>query len=166
MEKLTIQTQLSLDDFTKASYHLLYRKLLVKLLTGFGIYILIIDAFTFFTEGQFDWYRIFVGLFLIIGFPLQVKLTAKRNYKSNRRMGERITYEFDKELIQLTGESFNSKMTWGKIYRVTENKDYFLIWQNRQVANIIPKRDLNKNEIQTFKEIVNHQKGIRNKLRK
>ena len=93
-------------------------------------------------------------------------LLQKKNYKSNGRISETINYEFDKENIQLIGESFNSTLTWEKIYSVTENKYWILIWQSRQVANVIPKRDFINGDLQTFKSIVNSHRGLKNKLRK
>ena len=74
-------------------------------------------------------------------------------------------YEFNDETITTTGESFSAKLTWDKIYSVTENKDWVLIWQNQQVANVLPKRDFLNEDLKTFKEIVKRQKSFKNKLR-
>jgi hypothetical protein len=165
MEKLTVTTQLTIDDFVRVNFHLLYRKISIKFLTGIGVFLLLSALFLLIAQGYFSWFATLFALLLIVGYPAQVYFGARQNYKSNARISEKIIYEFDEEFIQLTGESFTTKLTWEKIYRVTENKDWILIWPNRQLANVIPKTAFKEEELKAFKEIVNLQKGIKNKLK-
>ena len=166
MDKINLTTKLSIEDYIKVNYHLFYQKLSNKIMTGIGLFMLLMMVISFRTFAEFPWFLLIFGLFLILGLPVQIYFTAKKNYKSNGRISETINYEFDKENIQLLGESFNSTLTWEKIYSVTENKDWILIWQSRQVANVIPKRDFINGDLQTFKSIVNSHRGLKNKLRK
>ena len=166
MEKIILTTKLSFEDFIKVNYHLLYRKLSMKFMTGFGLLLLLMVTFSFNNFKEFPWFLLIFGLFLSVGQPVLVFFTAKKNYRSNGRISETINYEFDNENIQITGESFNSKLTWNKIYSVTENKDWILIWQSRQIANVVPKRDFKNGELQAFKDILNLQVGLKNKLKK
>jgi hypothetical protein len=166
MDKVTLRTKLTLDDYIKVNYHLLYRKMVIKFMTAIGLFLLVLLIFLFNTFTQFPWFQLIFGLFLTIGLPVQVYFAAKRNYRSNGRISETIIYEFDNEYIQLTGESFNSKLTWDKIYSVTENKDWILIWQNRQIANVVPKRDFKIGELQALRDIVKSHSGVKNKLEK
>ncbi len=76
-------------------------------------------------------------------------------------IGETIEYQFDNEEIIVTGQSFSSRFSWNKIYKVTETKDWVLIWQNRQMANVIPKRSFEGDDLKSFKEIVNNQKTLK-----
>jgi hypothetical protein len=138
----------------------------MKFMAGFGLLILLFIAFTYKNLEDFPWFILFVSLFVTVGQPVQLYFTAKRNYNSNWRISETIVYEFDNESIQLTGESFNSKLSWNKIFKVTENNDWILIWQNRQVANVVPKRDFKNEDLRIFKDIVNAQAGLINKLKK
>lgn len=166
MERIILTTKLSIDDYIKVNYHLLYRKLAIKFMTAIGLFMLLIIAFSFNNFTSFPWIQLIFGLFLTVGLPIQLYFAAKRNYKSNGRISETIIYEFDKENIQTIGESFNAKLTWDKIYSVTENKDWVLIWQNRQIANVVPKRDFKDGELLAFKDIVKLQSGLKNKLKK
>ena len=100
------------------------------------------------------------------GQPILVYIYARKNYNTNKRISESISYTFDKDTIQITGESFDSKFTWDKIYRVTESKNWILIWQNPQVANVVPKRDFQEEELQAFKNMVSLHSKVKNKLRK
>jgi hypothetical protein len=166
MDKIILTTKLTIDDYIKVNYHLLYRKSSIKFLTGIGLFMLILILFTFNSFAEFPWFQLAFGLFLTVGLPVSIYFSARRNYKSNGRISETIIYEFDKENIQLTGESFNSKLTWDKIYSVTENKDWILIWQNRQVANVVPKRDFTEGQLQAFKDIVRSHGGLKNRLKR
>lgn len=166
MEKIILTTKLSIGDYIKVNYHLFYRKLSNKLMTGIGFFMLFVIIISFKTLAQFPWFLLIFGLYLIIGLPIQVYFAAKRNYKLNKRIGETINYEFDTENIQLVGESFNSTFTWDKIHTVTENKEWILIWQSQQIANVIPKQDFKNGDIQTFKNIVNSHSELKSKLRK
>ncbi|MCB0515263.1 MAG: YcxB family protein [Chitinophagales bacterium] len=166
MDKIILTTKLSLKDYIKVSYHLTYRKLAIKFITGIGLFILVSIIFSYSSLTQFPWIQLIFGLYFTVVIAILVYFYAIRNYKSNRRISETINYEFDSENIQITGESFSSKLTWNKIYSVTENKDWILIWQSRQIANIVPKRDFKEGELQAFKDIVKSQSGLKNKLKK
>lgn len=62
-------------------------------------------------------------------------------------------YEFTSEKIKITGETFNSELDWGKTYEIKELKDWILIYQNRQVANVLPKESFGEN-IKDFRILV------------
>ena len=98
--------------------------------------------------------------------PLVTYFTAKSNYKSHEHIRETITYEIDENDIALKGSSFQSSFTWDKIYGVGESKSFFLIYQSKQMANILLKRDFTPEQTIIFKEIVNAQHGIKVKLKK
>lgn len=162
---INIITRLSVDDYIKVNYHMLYRKWATKGMTGFGIFFILLSLFTL-ISGDFSWFLFIFGLFLTVGLRTQVYFASKRTYKTDGRVSEKLEYLFDKEEITITGESFNSRLTWDKIYSVTENKDWILIWQNRQIANVVPKRDIKDGELQALKAIINSQSGLKNKLKK
>ena len=166
MDKIILTTKLSLEDYIKINYHLLYRKWAVRFMTGIGFFMVLSLLFTFDSYIEFPWLQLLLGLFFIIGQPILVYIYARKNYNTNKRISESISYTFDKDTIQITGESFDSKFTWDKIYRVTESKNWILIWQNPQVANVVPKRDFQEEELQAFKNMVSLHSKVKNKLRK
>lgn len=165
MDKVILTTKLSIEDYIKVNYHLLNRRWPIKVLTGMGIFLILLSLINL-LSGDNSWFLLILGLFFAMGLRVSVYFNAKSSYKSDGRISETITYEFDKENIQVIGESFNSKLTWDKIYSVTENKEWVLIWQNRQIANAVPKRDFKHGELQTLKGIIKLQSGLKNKLKK
>lgn len=77
---------------------------------------------------------------------------------------EQIRYEFTDEKILLTGESFASEMEWQKIHKVLELRDWILIYQSKQVFNVIPKESFGKN-LSDFKSLVRNC-NVKSKFRK
>jgi YcxB-like protein len=102
----------------------------------------------------FVWAIIILGIVFVFGLRAQVYFTAKSNYQSDRRISEQIDYLFTNEEMTVIGESFNTRLTWDKIYGVTGTKNWLLIWQNQQIANVVPKINFTGDELKSFKEIV------------
>jgi hypothetical protein len=166
MDNIKLITKLTQNDFIKVSLHILYRKFIIKFFTGIWLFSLLVSIPTLLTSPIGDtWIQFIFPFFLVFGIPIFTFLSAKSNYKSNKRISETITYEFNDETIIITGESFDAKLTWDKIYSVTENKTWILIWQNKQVANVIPKKDFIYDDLKKFKDLVRKQKAFKNKLK-
>jgi hypothetical protein len=52
-----------------------------------------------------------------------------------------------------TGETFKSEMSWTKLYRVQELRNWILIYQSKTAANIIPKESFGE-ILSEFKRLV------------
>lgn len=165
MTSINITTRLSIDEYIRVNYHFHYRKWEVKGMTCLGIFLIFLALSTPTSSNNSSWVLLIFGLLMTVGLPAQVYFTAKSNYKSDKRISEKIDYQFDSEEIRVSGESFNSRLTWDKIYSVTESKDCVLIWQNRNIANVIPKRDFKNDELELFKEMVK-KAGLKNDFKK
>lgn len=166
MNNIKLSTRLTQEDYIKVNFHLLYRKLSIKIFTGIWIFVLLISLTTF-LDGRIleTWPQILFIVAFVSALPAVTYFSAKSNYKSNQRISETILYEFSDDIMITTGESFSANLTWEKVYSVTETKNWVLIWQNKQVANIVPKRDFYNDDLLRFKEIVRKHKGVKNKLK-
>jgi len=71
---------------------------------------------------QFPVIPVALGLVMTVLPPYSVLRTSKKNYDSNDRISETISYGFDADVIEITGESFHSKLTLDKIYELTVTK--------------------------------------------
>lgn len=131
-------------------------------MTGIGILAVVVSLITWVSNGftELDIAQFVGGLTISCVLPIITYISAKRNFESNQRMTEPISYEFDATNIHIKGESFNSTLTWAKIHKVTETKDFVLIWQNKIVANAIPKRDFTDENLQAFKQLVRMINGL------
>jgi hypothetical protein len=158
MDNLRVTTKLTFEDFRKVNFYFLYRKTGTKVSLAIGAILLLIIGFSYLTEmpffNQFPAIPFALALAMTILPPYSVFRTARKNYESNKMINEKIEYEFDKDQISISGESFHSKFSWDKIYELSTTKSWFLIWQTRQVANVIPRRDISDNQIETIKGLV------------
>jgi len=165
MDKITLTIKLSINDYIKANYHLVYRRWTFKFITGTGIFLLLILLTSIDELTEFPWLPLGFGLFMTFGLPILLYFVAKRNYKSDGRISETIVYEFDSDNFLVEGESFNSKQSWNKVYSVTESKDWIVIWQNKQIGNFVPKRDFKEGELQKLKGMVRVHTNVKTKFK-
>ena len=140
--------KINLKEFIKLNYTLFYRKGIAIYMTIIGVLMLSTSILYFtkvfpaiFSKSQPITYQPFFGFFLVIGLPLSVYFSAKKSYASTQRLQEEIEYEFSSENIKMTGESFKTEMNWDKTYKIEELSNWFLIYQSKKVATLIPKNN-------------------------
>jgi len=165
---MTIETKLDLNGYLKLMYTLTYRKPLIIFLTIIGLMmffgsILYLLGFKIPFDGP-PIFQITFGFFITAILPFSVYRSGKKNFFSHGRLHEKIIYEFTEEKIKQVGETFNSEMDWTKIYKIQELKDWILIYQNRQMAFLLPKKSFGDN-LYYFKNLVKS-KGVKANLRK
>jgi hypothetical protein len=158
-----IKTKLTEKDFINATFVVSLNKPSMKIFLGImflGSVLAIINAI-FLPDTTYQTF--IVPLIILTVFPLITYFTAKKNFAANTRSGEMVEYIFGDNDLVMHGESFNSQLSWEKIYKVTQTKNWILIWQNKQFANLIPRRDIWEGQIEELKEIlINHK--VKNNL--
>jgi hypothetical protein len=162
---IRLTTKISLEEYIKLNIHLLYRKGVTKYVTIVGILMLASVIYFFDSMKEFPWIQLGLAIFCTIGLPIQVYFTSKNNYQKDASLGEEIQYEIDWRSIRKKGRTVNTKLTWDKVYRVTENKDWVLIWQDPLISHPIPKKEFTTQDMLKFREIVKGQENVKNKLK-
>jgi hypothetical protein len=152
MNNFSIQHQLTSKEYRQLSFTLTYQKwfvILVNALALVYIVLLIITKCSIW-DNDISSFGI-VAVILSVWYPIAVVLLVRRQYKSNYRLQEVITYDFSDEGYTVTGESFNSKMDWTKVYKVKIIKGWLLLYSNRTVANLIKVEAEDENNIKALK---------------
>lgn len=156
--KIQIESKLEFKPYLKLMYQLSYRKwsMIFTLVMGLLMLLIAIGKVTGYNgiDEEVPIFELSFSSFILIGLPFLIYYQSKRNFISNGRLQERISYGFDKEKIEIKGETFSSSVTWEKTYKVKELNAWMLIYQNRQVANIIPKESFSEQELIDFKTII------------
>ncbi len=161
---MQIKTRLTESDFVKVNFVLLLKRPGLKIAVGIILLLMIYSAYLQITYEKGVYLDMFIWpLILLIVLPLLTYIGARVNYKSNARIKETIEYQFENDYLVVNGESFTSRLTWQKIYKVTKTKDWLLIWQSRQVANVIPLRDVWEGDMEKLKEILDSH-AVKNNL--
>lgn len=86
--------------------------------------------------------------------------------KKKDRFTENMQVEVDEENVSITGESFNSQMSLGKLHSVIETNNFFLLKVSEGSANIIPKRVLSLENIVKLRSAFFNVKGLKVNLKK
>lgn len=101
-----------------------------------------------------------IFVFIII----RTYFSLKNAFNSNKKIQEGISYTFTNEKIRTEGETFDGDFTWDTVYKVKENKDWFLIYQSAQVMNMVPKKYFAKEQILELRNIIKSN-NVKAKLR-
>lgn len=156
--KLKLETQLSWEDLRGFNLYVLYSRWWIILITILGVFMLLSVILHYTQIASIYPYppttQIFLGLLFTVFLPVFTIWSAWKQYNSNRRFNEKITYLLDTVWIEVMGESFETKLTWEKIYKVRETKNWFLIYSNKNMANIIPKNSLNQEQILATRNLI------------
>lgn len=153
---MIIKTKIELKDYVKLMYILTYRKWTMVLILSMALFSFIFSAFYILGIVESSEFPVFPFVFssiVLFLLPVSVYYSSRKNYKTNTRLQEEVTYNISEEEIKVRGDSFSSEMTWEKTYKVLELKDWFLIYQNKMAANIIPKVSIGEN-IKDLRNIV------------
>ena len=97
---------------------------------------------------------IVLWLVILLIFPFLIIRSAKKLYKQNKTLSEKLTYHLDNEKITITGETVNSTQSWSRLFAIKETKDFFLLYHDSIVANFLDKKMFSNEEIVEFRKFV------------
>jgi hypothetical protein len=153
---MIIETKLEFKKYLKLMYLLTYRKVWTIVITVIGI-VMLIGSILYFIGYPVPvenppFAQLIVGL-LVILIPVSVYLSSRKNFISAGKLQEKMTYEFTYDKIIITGETFKTEMTWTRLYKIQEFKNWILIYQSKTTANVIPKESFGEG-LTEFKRLV------------
>jgi hypothetical protein len=156
---MQIKTTLTQSQFAKLTGILLLKRLQVLFLL-IAILGLIIGALiaTFVFKNKDAYMLIFVAVVFLALFAFSIYNNAKRHYQNNPRIRQETTYDFSEKGVSISKEGFASTVKWSEIIRIRKRAGLILIWQNKLVTNVISLKDVNSEQLQGMKEIIQKKK--------
>ena len=161
IKAMIVEAKLERKKYLKLMYLMVYRKPVIIFLTIIGI-VMFIGSIAY-VLGYRDLHTdppyvpgVF-GFFIVFVIPYSILRNANKNFSSNGRLQEKIVYEFTSDLIKIKGHSFTTEMDWEKIYKVLELKNWILVYQNKYIFNVIPKKSFGEH-LTEFKIIIRNNK--------
>lgn len=150
---MTIETHITFKDFLNFNFknslpRLILFSLIILAVLGLNFYNTEVETKEIFRSAMI-WFAV---LFVFIVVRSYFRL--KNAFYSNKKIQEKIIYTFTEEKVQTKGETFDGDFSWNTIYRVKENKDWFLIYQSKTTMNMIPKKYFTKNQIQELRSLI------------
>jgi len=167
IKKMKIETRLDFKSYIKLMFSLTYKKPIMIFIIIYLLVVLVMAIFIFsdlkFLFGETYDIPLFLAFYIIIALPILIYFNARKNFSTNGLIKEKIIYEFTDDKICHTGETFYSEKDWTKVYKIVEMKHWILIYQSRQIANLIPKESFGDN-LMEFRNLVRSKK-IKAKLK-
>jgi len=105
-----------------------------------------------------------VFLFLIL--PLLTYLRTKSYFEKNPLLSELTTFYFEPKRIEIVTLESHTTLTWRRIYKIREFNHYLLIYQNRHIAYVVPKKAFDSvSDMETVKEMIRTKTKLGHKLK-
>jgi len=108
----------------------------------------------FITPGRPPYIQIFLAVVALVFLPITIYTSSVKSYKASQRIQEPIEYNFTHDKLTITGSTFKGEREWGKTYKILELKNYFLIYENNMVFNLIVKTAMSPAEVSELREIL------------
>lgn len=158
MLPISISSKLTKGSYIKLMYLLTYRKpvMIFCTIAGAGMLILSLLYFAglYMVDSEPPYIQLLAGLFMAVYMPILVYRNSIKTFRANKRLQEKINYQFDLQKFSIQGDSFNSEMYWAKTHNILELKHWILIYQDQAVANLVPMKSFTHDQRISFKKLI------------
>ncbi len=164
-QALKLNVQFKVKDVLRYNMSVAWKNLLNKIVLIIGGAVLIYFFYQMFTTNVgWDVYlsqHIIILLVPILIFALipwrvwQVTLSQMQM----KQFAYGVTYEFTKESVLLDIGEEKDTVTWDVFVKVVETKHDFRLYMNAVSAQVLPKHNFTKEQIQAFREIIKSAKA-------
>lgn len=154
---MKIRIKVTFKQYVKLLFGLTYQRPIMKVLLGVAFLILMWIIFyylnIFYLPEPVIYQYITLALILVVQ-PIVIFTTIHTVYYSSNHICQTLEMDILPEEIRVQGESFYMEVQWKKMFKITEKSKWFLIYQNSLSAIIIPKKDLQTDEISKICKIL------------
>lgn len=161
---MEITSQLSLEDYrsvlkiyqNKISKESKRAKILSFILLGvlLCLCVIVMIAKMYFLLG------VYMSLFfcLIYSIYSAPKRAAKKYYqeKMNQNAFQKVSLTFSENGVEAITDGIQSTISWESFPRIYETTAYFMMFQTKNSMNIIKKVDFTEEQLQEFRELIDH----------
>lgn len=155
---MEIVSKISEKDYVNVFFTILWTKRSIRFCTIIFILIFVFGSFNVFVLKTADPVTLLFPLLFLTVFSISIYFGAKRTFKTDARISETIRYVFDEVKLMIQGESFESILSWDKVYKVTKSKHWLLIWQNNALANAISMANMEEQKLDYLRGVLNANK--------
>ncbi|MEO8117532.1 MAG: YcxB family protein [Bacteroidota bacterium] len=154
---MIIKTKISFKEYCSLLFKLTYKRTVLKIIVCVGLAMIVwIPGYYFhlLPVPKPEIYQYITLTLIAVVQPISIYWLIKRNYDSNNHLGEELEIKVTSAEIYIRGNSFYTELIWKNIFKVDEETNYILIYQNSLSAIIISKKDMTQKEVQELKEIL------------
>jgi len=164
---MKIRTKVTFKEYVKLLYGLAYQRPIMKFLLGIALLILVWITFYYLNIIALPEpiiYQYITLALIIVAQPIVIFTTIRTVYYSSNHICQTLEMDILPKEIKVHGESFYMEVKWKKMFKIVEKPKWFLIYQNSLSAIIIPKKDLQANEISHVRKILQELKNVKVEL--
>ncbi len=143
---IEVKAKLNFEEYLRLNFSLLLRSKMVWLSLFLATMLIVMLLENRIINGEWADSGVKLGLllsltvFLFLVLPLLTYLRTKNYFEKNPLLSELTTFYFESERIEIVTSESHAKLTWKRIYKIREFKHYLLIYQNRHIAYVVPKK--------------------------
>lgn len=169
---IEVKAKLNFEEYLQLNFSLLLRSKMVWLSIFLATMLIVMLVEKRITDGQWAdselklilLLSLMVILFLIL--PVLTYLRTKNYFAKNPSLSELTTFYFEAERIEVVTLESHTTLTWRRIYKIREFKHYLLIYQNRHIAYVVPKKSFDTvSDMETIKEMIRTKTTLGHKLK-
>ncbi len=147
------------EDILSMNFRVLYKTPSVLIFTFIG---LTITAFYFVSLRTEDppVQRLIFGLVFTFMFPILIFINVNRAFNKGSAHRNIIKYKFYDDYYIVESGAATAKVKWCDLHKITETKKAFLLFTTKNIAHIVPKREIiqNESEYNTLKRLIDEKK--------
>ncbi len=154
---INIEVQLDQATLTKGVKAVLDNAQSIKWIKYFGVLLMIVSVILFVIVLKLKSYAPLQGLFVGLVFIFFSNIMAYFNVRRmshDDRVYEKIHYRFGLERMEVKAETFDGYLDWEQILKVVETPAFFLLYQGKLGASILPKTAFSDDEAADFRDLI------------
>ena len=166
-DTIDIITQIDKATLTKGVKAVLDNAKAIRLIKYFGYALVVASIILFVVVLQLKSYAPLQGVFVGVVFIFFSQIMAFFNVRrmgNDERVYEKIAYKFDLKNIYVKAESFEGYLDWSHIQQVIETKSFFLLYQSKVGASIIPKNAFSDEQASDFRDLITTIPDLKNNI--
>lgn len=169
---IEVKAKLNFEEYLRLNFSLLLRDKRVWLSIFLVLMLVVMLLEKRLTEGQWADSEVKLGLllslmvFLFLVLPVLTYLRTKNYFEKNPLLSELTTFYFEEERIEVVTLESHTTLTWRRIYKIKEFNHYLLIYQNRHIAYVVPKKSFDSiSDLEKVKNMIRTKTKLGHKLK-
>lgn len=169
---IEVKAKLNFEEYLRLNFSLLLRSKMVWLSIFLATMLVVMLLEKRIVDGEWADSELKLGLllslmvFLFLVLPLLTYLRTKNYFEKNPSLSELTTFYFEAQRIEVVTLESHTTLTWKRIYKIREFKHYLLIYQNRHIAYVVPKKSFDSvSDMETVKKMIRTKTKLGHKLK-
>jgi hypothetical protein len=165
MQSITVSSGLTFKPY----YHFIFRQNFLKPLPLLIVFFALINLFLLsnyflkfmYFELKYPWFQMALVLTVFVVTPLYFYYLNKKHFNNTPSISEVKHYEITEEAVTISNHNSNITLAWNQIYRVSESRNFIIIYFDYATAYFINKAHFKSvDDIKALYKIIKSKPGL------